>query len=264
MQTNQLFSFQRLMQLGKQSFIINKKLIGITLAAFSGILFFALFLMQSNSHFVNWDNKDSIVTFIALFFVMGIMYSSLAFPAFRSKEKSMTYLMLPTSAAEKFVFEILVRIFAFIFLMPLFYWLVANIEGLVVHSFIPELTNYKFSFSGTLAEWENQGKFEGWARLLAIQGILFVFISSFTGASHFSKSPLLKTILTFSLILAGYGIFSYLLFKGFNLREYHPSDDRILFISNKNTALEVSAILSTILNIILLSVAWFKLKEKEV
>lgn len=264
MQKHQPFSFQRLMLLGKQSFIINKKLIGITLAAFAGILFIALFLMQSNSAFRNWENKDGMVTFIALFFVMGIMYSGLAFPAFRSKEKSMTYLMLPSSAAEKFVFEILVRIFAFIFLMPLFFWLVANIEGLVVHSFIPEFTNYKFSFSGKFDEWENQGKFESWARLLATQGVLFVFISSFTGATHFSKSPLIKTILTFTLILTGFGIYSYLLFKGFNLNEYHPSGNRILFISDKNTALAVSAILSTVLNISLLSIAWFKLKEKEV
>jgi hypothetical protein len=252
------------MLLGKQSFIINKKLIGITLAAFAGIMFMFLFMMQSNAHFRNWDNKDNNVTFLSLFFVLGIMYSSLAFPAFRSKEKTMSYLMLPASAGEKFVFEILVRIFAFIFLMPLFFWLIVNIEGMIVHSFIPELTNYKFSFGGTFEELKNQGKFEGWAGLLIIQGILFVFITLFTGASHFSKSPLLKSMLTISLILAGFGFFSYLLFKGFNLREYHPSGDRILFISNKNTALEVSAILSTILNMCLLSVAWFKLKEKEV
>ncbi len=264
MQTNQPFSFQRLMLLGKQSFIINKKLIGITLGAFAGILFVSLFLMQSNSAFRNWENKDSVVTFIAFFFVIGIMYSSLAFPAFRSKEKSMTFLMLPSSAAEKFVFEILVRIFAFIFLMPAFFWVVANIEGLVVHSFIPELTNYKFSFIGTFQEWENQGKFEGWARLLAAQGILFVFISSFLGACYFSKAPLLKTILVVSVIMAGYGLFAYLLYKGFNLREYHPSGNRILFISDRGTALAVFAILSTILNLCLLSIAWFKLKEKEV
>lgn len=264
MQTNHQFSFQRLLLLGKQSFIINKKLIGISLAGSIGILFLLLLFFQFNANFQNWRNQNYLATFAFFFFALGIIYTSLSFPAFRSKEKSMAYLMLPVSLTEKFVFELLNRIVVFIFLMPVFFWLVANIEGMVVHSFIPEFINYKFSYGDIFTEMDNQGKIDGWTKVIFVQGVLFVFITAFTGACHFSKSPLLKTMFTISIIAAGYALFTYLLAKGLNLREYHPANDRILFVDTKNSALVTVAVLSTMVNLCLLTIAWFGLKEKEV
>src|SRR5665647_2458070 len=88
MQTNNLFTFQRFGMLCKQSLIINKKLIGLSLAGFVGILFIALIVLQSASNFDRWENNDCMVTFVFLFFQLGILYSGLSFPSFRSKEKS--------------------------------------------------------------------------------------------------------------------------------------------------------------------------------
>ncbi|MCK9414658.1 MAG: hypothetical protein M0Q53_20320 [Prolixibacteraceae bacterium] len=260
MQTNHHFSFHRLLLLGKQSFLIHKKLIGISLAGFAGVLFLLLLWFQNNFHYIRWENKHYMILFAFLFFIMGIIYTGLSFPAFRSKEKSMAYLMLPATSTEKFVFELLSRIVVFIFLMPVLFWLVANFEGIVVHSFIPEWTNYKFSFVDAYAEINEQGKFEGWACVLLLQGILFLFITAFTGACHFSKSPLLKTMFTVSIIAAGYALFSFLLAKGLNLQEYHPANDRI----SKNSVIATFAVLSTMVNLCLLTIAWFGLKEKEV
>jgi len=264
METNNSFSIQRLMLLCKQSLIIYKKPIGITLAGFSAIIFIALILAQSAANFRNWDNNgDSTATFIFLFLQFGFIYTCLSFPAFRSKEKSMVYLMLPASVSEKFTFELLTRIVLYIVLMPLLFWLVANIEGIIVHSFIPELANYKFSFrDGFLAIVKN-GKFEFWALILTIQGILFVFIAPFTGASHFSKSPLLKTVFTFLSIIAGYGFFVFLLVEGLGLEHIHSMNNRVLFMNNTDSALVFLGILSTLINLSLLSIAFFKLKEKE-
>ena len=264
MQTNHQFSFQRLLLLGKQSFIINKKLIGISLAGCTGILFLLLLFAQYKSHFIHWGNNSYMIVFTLLFFTTGIIYASFSFPSFRTKEKSMTYLMLPASSTEKFVFELLSRIVVFIFLMPVFFWLVANLEGMIVHSFVPELTNYKFSFGEAYSNMADHGKMEEWSELIFAQGILFVLIASFTGASHFSKSPLLKTMFTFTLILAGYGLFTYFLVRGLHLREFHPANDRILFVDSKNSAITTFAVLSTLVNFCLLTIAWFRLKEKEV
>jgi len=260
METNNSFSFQRLMLLGKQSLIINKKLIGISLAGFAGTLFMLLVFFQYKSHFSNWGNSGYMLIFTFLFFVLGMIYSSLSFPAFRSKEKSMTFLMLPASATEKFVFELLSRIVVFIFIMPVAFWVVANLEGALVHSFFPELINYKFSFGKAYSEITAQGV-EGWLKFLFIQGILFVFIASFTGASHFSKSPLLKTMFTFSIIVAGYAFFSYLLFKGLNIRDYNAGKN--IFFMDKDDSIVFGAIAITLINLSLLSISWFKLKEKE-
>ena len=265
METNNSFSFQRLVLLSRQSMIIYKKPIGIALAGFSAIIFIALILMQSAANFRNWDNGDSMAAFIFLFLQFGFIYTCLSFPAFRSKEKSMVYLMLPASVSEKYTFELLTRIVLYIVLMPLLFWLVANIEGIVVHSFMPELTNYKFSFrDGFLAIVKN-GKFEFWALISTIQGILFVFIAPFTGASHFSKSPMLKTIFTFLSIIASYGFFVFLLVKGLGLEHIHTVNHRVLFmdLNNSDDALIFLGILSTAINVSLLSIAYFRLKEKE-
>jgi hypothetical protein len=263
METQNSFSIERFFLLCKQSLIINKKLIGISVGGFSGILFIILMLNQIGSKFTNWNNKDFMGTFAFLFFCLGIVYSGLSFPAFRSKEKSMAYLLLPASAPEKFVFELVNRILVFIILMPLLFWIIANFEGIVMHSFIPELTNYKFSFRDGFLAIVKDGKFDFWALVLTIQGILFVFIAPFTGASHFSKSPLLKTLLGFSLVFAGYGFFVFLLVKGMNLEGMHPVNDRVLFMHDTDSVLMFLGILSTAINLSLLSIAYFRLKEKE-
>jgi hypothetical protein len=148
--------------------------------------------------------------------------------------------------------------------MPLVFWAVANFEGVVVHSFIPEFKNYKFSFEQSFSEMLNKnGSTEWWLKYVAIPGVLFVFIAPFAGASHFSKSPLIKVLFTFAIIAGGYALLIYLLFKGFNLKEYRPSSNRILFISSREQAFTFLAILMTAIDLALVSISWFKLKEKE-
>ena len=263
MQTNNQFTMQRFVLLGKQSFIINKKMIGISLVGFVGILFIALILFQSGAHFRNWDNNSYLGTFLSLFFTLGIIISGHAFSAFRTKEKSMAFLMLPTSASEKFVFELLSRIVLFMVVMPLLFWLVANLEGTVVHYFIPDMKNFKFSYSEAWAQMTHQGKIDGWAKFAMLQGCLFVFIAALTGASHFTKSPLRKTMFTLSVIVAGYALFTFLLVKGLNLEAFHIDNKRVFFIENEHDGMVFLAALTTLINISLLSIAWFRLKEKE-
>jgi hypothetical protein len=264
METNHSFSIQRFILLCRQSLIINKKLIGISLAGFTGTLFIALILLQSVDHFNNWRNENYMATFAFLFFPLGIIYSSLSFPAFRSKEKSMAYLMLPTSVYEKYVFELVTRIVLFVLVMPLLFWIVTNLETAIVHSFVPRFANYTFSFVEGWSKITRNGQLDGWAKFAMLQGCFFVFITAFTGASHFTKSPLLKTMFTLSVIVAGYALFTFLLFKGLNLKEYRPSNDRILFISNEHQAFVSLAIGTTVINLCFLAIAFFRLKEKEV
>jgi hypothetical protein len=265
METNNIFSFKRFMLFCRQSLIINKKMIGISLIGFVGTLFIALLFFQSiDQHFQGWKLENYIVLFFFYFFGLGLIYTSLSFPAFRAKERTMHYLMLPISSSEKFVFELVTRIIIFIVLMPLMYWIVANLEGVIVHSYIPEFVNFQFSFQEAYDKITNSDKNNYWLIFSFIQGGLFVFIFSFAGATHFSKSPLLKTLFTFSVIVGSYFLFCYLLFKGLNLREYHPVNDRVLMIRNKEEATKFAAIALTIINLTFLTIAWFRLKEKEV
>jgi hypothetical protein len=263
MENNNIFSLQRFMMLVRQSLRVNKNLIGISLAGVTGTMFFSLVLFQKASGFQGWGNDGYFGTFAFFFFFMGIIFSSISFPAFRSKEKSMSYLLLPASTSEKFAFEFLTRIVVFILFMPLLFWLVANLEGAIVHYFVPKFTSYKFSFSQAWTQLRDNKRPNAWHIFTIIQMCLFCFIAVFTGASHFSKSPLIKTLFTFSIICCGYALLSYLLFKGLNIKEYQPSNDRILFI-NSHRAISFLAITTTAVNLVLLAIAWFRLKEKEV
>ena len=263
MQTTNSFSFQRLMLLFKQKLIINKRRFPLGLLAFSGSLFILFIFSQSTKNFSNWSNTDYLSTFIPAFIGLGIAYSTSSFPYFRSKEKSMAYLMLPATNSEKFVIEILSRIVAFIILMPLIFWIVANLEGALVHSFYPKLTNYKFSFYDGLLVIVKDGKFEFWATNLTIQGILFGFIALFTGASHFSKVPLLKTLLTFSIVAMGYILFAYVLNKSLNLDGLRPVGKNLIFFKDGQTVIKLMGIGMVIINVTFLAIAWFSLKEKE-
>lgn len=264
METNNLFSFQRFLLLCKQSLIVNKKMICIALIGFSGSLFIALVLFQSVSNNINnWNIDSYTILFFVIFFSLGIIYTSLSFPAFRSKEKSMAYLMQPSGSSEKFVFELVTRLVVFILVMPLLFWAVANLEGALMHYFKPDFEHYQFSLTEGYNKITKQGETDGWLQFAFVQGGLFVFIFSFAGASHFTKSPLLKTLFTFSILFAGYSLLIYLMYKGLDLRN-HTNNERILFMSSDDVAIISAAIAITVINLTLLAVAFFMLKEKEV
>jgi hypothetical protein len=264
MQNNNLFSIQRFLILFKQSLTVNKKLIGISLAGVTGTIFVLLMLFQSMSSLKYWDENSYVVTFLLFFFSIGAIYSSLSFPAFRSKERSMSYLMLPASTSEKFIFELLIRIVTFILLLPPLFWVIANLEGAVVHHYKPEFINYKFSYARGYDKFTNNMAIHGWTKIAFIQGSLFIFFAVFTGASHFSKSPLVKTLFTLSIITSGFVLYTYLLYKGLNIKEHSYTIERILFIKSKNGLAVFCAVALTVINLSLLMITWFRLKEKEV
>ncbi len=263
MQTNNSFSFHRLMLLFRQKLIINKRRYPLALAAFSGSLIISFVFAQTINNFGDWSNMHFVTTFISVFVIGGIAYAGFSFPPFRSKEKSMVYLMLPATNGEKFVFEILSRIVVFIILMPLLYWILANLEGAVFHYYFPELVNYKFSFRDGFLTIVKDGKFEFWALILTLQGILFIFIAPFAGAGYFSKSPLVKTLLTFSIVVIGYFLFAYIVDKSLNLDGLRPVGKDQIFFRDGQSVIRLLSISMFIINMTFLAIAWFSLKEKE-
>lgn len=260
MQTNNQFSIKRFILLAKHSLIVNKKNIGIAVAGISGTMFLLLLLFQKMGHFNNWSNNAYFGTFMFFFFSLGAIYASTSFPAFRSKEKSISYLNLPASISEKYIFELLIRVVGYIILLPTLFWLIANAEGRIIHYYIPDFANYKFSFSQVLVD----NPMTGWSIIVFIQCSLFVFIAAFTGACHFSKSPLIKTLFTFSIIALGYFLFIYLLIKGFDIENYRTLNNKMLFFKSEKGSIAFFGIASTVVNLTLLVIAWFRLKEKEV
>lgn len=269
MQTNNLFSFQRFLMLCKQSLIINKKMITISLTGMAGILFIILLFIQAARNFQNWPSPGYIILFIFCFITLGAIYISNSFPAFRSKEKSMAYLMLPATSSEKFLFEFLSRIVLFIVLMPLFFITVVYFETFIIRHFVTGFEQFTISdlqignehfmvtyVGGITMPWN-------WSKYILFQHGLFMLLIIFTGASHFSKSPLLKTFFAITIIYIGFGFFIYLLTKGLGLNGESTRNLLLPFSKNKESFIVISSILITIFNLSLLVMSFFRLKEKE-
>jgi hypothetical protein len=248
----------------KQAFIENKKELLIYIGGLCGgiLLVTSFFIVVLDTNMLArpeaWKNDDYILIFMFMFVGLGILYNSMAFPSFRSKEKSLTYLMLPVSRPEKFIFEFTNRLLFYFVGFPLLAWVLMNSLGYVIHGLEPGFVNYKFDLNPIF------NKFQGWERGLAIFAGLLMFTIPFTGASHFQKKTLIKTLFTLAVIVGTYGLLAYLLFKGLDLGNYNPVDDRITFISEKEHVFVSLTIFAIATNLILLTVSYFKLKEKEV
>lgn len=263
METNNNFSFRRFWLLCQQSLIINKRMIGLSIISYSGILFAMLLLFQAGGHFRQWDFGSYFFTFIFTFILLGIGFSSTAFPAFRSKEKCMFYLMLPSSATEKYLLEFLVHIAGFVIVMPILFLLVAYLESHMVHMFNSGFDQFSFSANYFKVKFHisSEDSNIGLSIIAAVEYVIFLFLVFFTGASHFSKSPLSKTILTVIIISTGFSIYSSFLTYVMELGE----KPKALFINNMiHNGFGIVVLIISIMNLSLLAIAWFKLKEKEV
>jgi hypothetical protein len=205
-----------------------------------------------------------MIFFLFCYVALGGIYISQSFPAFRSKEKSLVYLLHPASASEKFVFEFLTRIIALILFLPPFFWLIANIEGAIVHHYIPRLINYKFSFGEGIDELITSKKLSGWNIYAITQFFLFVYLVMFTGACHFSKSPRTKTLFTLSVVVGGFVLLGYLLYRVLSLEDYSMNGKTILFMREDEDLYMFYSIVGIVVNLSLIAIAWFRFKEKEV
>ncbi len=266
---------ERFLMLWKQSLITNKKMILISLSGIAGILFIVMVFLQSTRNFRNWESGGYLALFIFCFITLGVIYISNSFPAFRSKERSMAYLMLPATSSEKFFFELVSRIVLFIFLMPLLIVTVFYLETFVIHHFV--LTFDQFTISKLQIGNEHfrvnvnvdgvpsdQGSSIKWAKYILLQNGLLLLITIFTGASHFSKSPLLKTFATVTIIYIGFGFYTYLITKSFAINGENFKNLIVLFVKDSRGTAIFAAIMITVLNLSLLAISFFRLKEKEV
>ena len=139
MQQNNPFSLNRMFLLYRQAFIENKKELLIYIGGLCGgiLLVTSFFILVMDTNMLagpeQWKNTKYNLIFMFMFVGLGILYNSMAFSGFRSKEKSLTYLMLPVSTSEKFIFELLNKLIFYIVGFPLLAWVLMNLLGFVIH-----------------------------------------------------------------------------------------------------------------------------------
>lgn len=256
-----IFSIKRFGLLIKRETIMKQSFL---LMAIAGVIItittvLVLFLVTDKNYLHAWNTHNHFVIFIIMFVIFGILFSGTAFPALRNNKKTLDFLLVPNSVTEKYLYEVLFRIFAYILVFPILFWIGANLAGAIFNMF--SLAHYDLGYN-LLNPFrmlhENMGFTEGEVAMYTF--VLFIISIPFTGAAFFSKVPLLKTAI-FLAILVGISFFYGWVLDGiFNFTHSRGFDPDI----SKETAMKYMTVFILFSTLVLHTSAFFRLKEREV
>jgi len=266
MKTNQIFNFKRFARYAKSTLALNFK----QTMMMGGVIVISIFIISLIAMAQNtsqWNKEGWIPVFIVNYFVVGIIYAGFAFSQFRSKEKTIMSMMVPVTPFERFLYEFIEKIASFILLYPILFWVFSSLAVFVRNS-IPfeytkiEVNGFKtfpfeiISYQQPIANTE-----DGLISMLFTLSI-FLFIIAFAGATTFRKYPLVKTIVFVGAVIGIIAGYFAVIFEKFQLK--NPWIANLEHTMKAEQGFLTGSILLTIASLIVLSFAYFKLKEKEV
>lgn len=220
-----------------------------------------LLIIQAMNQFDSWSQDAYHATFITIFIATALLYAGTSFPSLRSREKSYSYLLNPASTLEKFLFELISRIVLFIILIPLLYWVVFHVEGYFLQAiysrfeFVPQSLFLEVTIP-------NDPAFSYyWALAMPFAFGLLLFTLPFTGASIFMKYPLPKTLFAVAIVFFFHVFLVFFFLEILDFDNGHRNG-RILGMDAEG-AIKFFTTYAVIANVVLLTAAYFKLKERE-
>lgn len=244
----------------KQHFIHNAQFLLLSSGAYVGVIFIVLSLVQVGNGLQPHQFENFQAFLIVFVTVFGILYVGHSFPAFRSKESTISYLMLPASALEKFLFEFVSRIGIILVTLPLLFWITFHLEGY----FFALFTDQIFKSVGLQYLVKIDDDVPGLVYWLTSGGVLFALSLAFTGAAMFTKQPLVKSLFAVAMIVMFFGGYSYIIVEHVGVGRYNPPDTMLLVPMEEETALKFFTLAFFAGTVVMLFVAYRKLKEREV
>jgi hypothetical protein len=237
-------------------------MIGLTIALFA-IDFFTLTTASTRVDF-----EDGYYTPICIFtgVVASVLATGMSFPELRTSNKSINYLLLPASNMEKFLVQFIIRIIGFALLFLPLFWLIFKLAYALYNQFIWE-NPIVVSSLRVLSPFEVED-LDSLDSAAILSCIIATNLFGFTGAIFFKKYALFKSIVLFALIIAALLLLmvgcSHAFFpeyvkdffeiKKVSYRVYDNIDSFPLFL----------LVLSSGTSLLLIPMAYFKLKEMEV
>ncbi|MFO8234240.1 MAG: hypothetical protein R6U04_02375 [Bacteroidales bacterium] len=254
MKTNNYLTISRLYYLIQRDIKTNLRPYLIGIVAIAGLL---LLILVIDSYFrKSLDYEPFVSTFLMIFTIGGLVFTSRIFSELHHPEKSYYYLTLPASALEKLVAQWLLSAPIMIIVSYIGVHVVAFLGG-ILSSALFQIDFHWLS----LTEYASS---DTWIDYLIIHSIFFL------GAVAFRNHNFIKTLL--SIFIIGFviiifiGGMAYFLFSG---EELQKGDMWIQFgdlfglpANSLNTLLEI--VLQYILAPFFLIVSYFKLKERQV
>jgi len=156
------------------------------------LMLFVLLILRAESFYSYLENEKFIGMMFQIYLSIGSILASKAFIEIYDKHENYSWFMLPASALEKFIAQLLLTTFIYItFLMVGFYLVTLAADTLGQYLYAHKL--------GVFRPW-------GSKELLMISGYAFYHSLFFLGAAYFRKHVFLKTtavaILTFAILFS--------------------------------------------------------------
>lgn len=257
------FSSTRIWLLFKQHFLHNSQYLLLSVGAYVGVIFIILSFVQINE----LPQSNNAIHFQELMSLLvpafGILYVGHSFPAFRSKESTIHYLMIPASVLEKFVFEFVSRIGITLLALPLLYWITFHVQG-YFFSIFTENTFEPVGIHYLVWIEDVPPDYQFLVYTLITGGVLFALSLAFAGAAMFTKQPLIKSLSFLGLIILFFAGYSYMIIEPLGLGDYNPPDQMWLLPLQEENALTSVAVALYAGTAIMLFISYRKLKEREV
>lgn len=260
---NNTFSIPRFALLFRQSWLHNNRLIWLALTGYCGLVILLLLLFQAAQNFRSQSVEPYQALFIVIFTAGGVICAGSSFMAFRSKEKTYSYLMIPASHIEKFAVEFILRVVLFVVLVPLLFYIIYIVEGSIVQALTDEYDLKSSTLFKLPSLPDHPAGRKGTWLVLIISLISGIFLIPFTGSVAFAKSPLIKTMFTLATLVIVNGTLIYFFAEIAGFKNYQPAEKGLLFIRSPETALTAVTCFVVLIDVGLLAGAYFKLKEKE-
>lgn len=263
MSISNTFNWNRFLRVYKQNMIHNNKLMLYASVGYCGVVFIVLTIGQLGNSLEPFTINVFLQFMVAFLAIFGVLYIGYSFPAFRNKENSISYLTLPASTFEKVLFEFINRIVLSLIALPLLFWLTFNLHGSVFELF----SGIRFDAIGIrdILEIDISPVDEMfWAKALILSCTILIGVLPFTGAAMFSKQPLIKTLFSISIILMSYFGMIYIIVEPLGLNNYSSNEELFLVPTENDSALRFFATFASASALVMLSVAYLKVKEKEV
>lgn len=103
-----------------------------------------------------------------------------------------------------------------------------------------------------------------WLSIMIGSMVLLGFVLAFTGAAMFSKQPLVKTMFAVAVIMMVYIGFTFIAIELLGVGNYNPTDSMWLMPKGDVGVFQFFGTALILANIVMLFVAYRKLKEREV
>lgn len=275
-----MFSGKRFLSLLRQHILHNYKALLLGLLVGFGISFLVIAFLQFLNGANQSNNNEFLIILIFGYALLGGFYISSAFSPFRNKEKAQAYLMVPGSAFEKYLVEIIFYPLLYLLAFPLLYLIAYQLSSSFISIF--KVGFVPFDLLGKIiSEFlvSEEYHYEDGVKIITAEIHFWILSASigfslamafFLGAASFKKYAMLKTLLGLVLYIGFCVWMFFYLMNELEWGQYRLSSYRSYMTpfgsggANQQILINFFSICFLCWGFVLSVVSFLKLKEKEV